>query len=120
MIGRSRAADATSIAIPELKLNLDAGELAYLQGTNSVFITHSHMDHIGRITHFVSRKHPPRFYVPESVVELVEAYLLAAQEMSNNAKFSTPGEYQTNHHTIGFVLFVRSFLIFLTLSITKD
>lgn len=124
LIGRSRAADATSIAIPELKINLDAGlwfvlvlfvcskvncdpthansgELAYIQGCVGVFVTHSHMDHIGRLTHFVSRKHPPRFYVPESVVSLVEAYLLAAQEMSNNGKFDSPGEYQLNHRTIG-------------------
>jgi ribonuclease Z len=59
------------------------------------------MDHVGRLTHFVSRKLPPRFYVPKSVVELTENYLRSGQELTNNAAFATAEEYTKNHELIG-------------------
>eukprot|EP00054_Salpingoeca_dolichothecata_P001670 m.20213 g.20213 ORF g.20213 m.20213 type:complete len:290 (-) comp12427_c0_seq2:119-988(-) len=101
LLGYSRAADATSLAISELSVQLDAGDVVGSPRPESVFVSHTHTDHIHHLTHFVSRNRPPNFYVPIHAVGLVENYLRSAQEMSNNAPFEKDSDYTLNHHLIG-------------------
>lgn len=99
-IGVSRAASGTSIAIPQLKIQLDAGMNVYNYHPESVFITHCHADHSFRLTHFVSRTKPPNFFMPITMTDLTESYLFCSQQLSGGSIMNRE-EYETNHHTIG-------------------
>jgi ribonuclease Z len=99
-IGVSRAASGTAIAIPQLKIQLDAGMNVYNYHPESVFVTHCHADHTFRLTHFVSRTKPPKFFMPISITDLIESYLFSSQQLSNGAVMS-PNDYDSNHQTIG-------------------
>mmetsp|Transcript_17309 Transcript_17309/g.18050 ORF Transcript_17309/g.18050 Transcript_17309/m.18050 type:complete len:321 (+) Transcript_17309:50-1012(+) len=101
-IGVSRAASGTAIAIPQLRIQLDAGMNVYNFHPDSVFVTHCHADHSFRLTHFVSRSKPPKFFMPTSMTDLVESYLFASQQLSNGSVMNKD-DYDVNHHTIGTI-----------------
>lgn len=82
--GRSRAADATCIAINDLNWILDCGAIVTHWRPERVFITHTHCDHSNRVTHVVSRHKPPTIYVPKSAAPLVDGYINAMQAMTDN------------------------------------
>ena len=69
LIGRSRAADATSLFIPELDILLDCGCLVTSGRPSHVFITHCHSDHVIDVNRVVSRRCPPKVFLPQSAVE---------------------------------------------------
>ena len=79
--GWSRAAVQTYWRIPELKLGFDLGAHPWeFMGTESWFITHSHLDHIAALPVYVDRRRmmkmtPPRIYLPEHAVENVDKLL---------------------------------------------
>ncbi|MBL9093069.1 MAG: metal-dependent hydrolase [Planctomycetaceae bacterium] len=79
--GWSRAAVQTYWRIPELKLGFDLGAHPWeFMGTESWFITHSHLDHIAALPVYVARRRmmkmtPPRIYLPEHAVENVDKLL---------------------------------------------
>lgn len=98
--GFSRAANATSFAIPELSLQLDAGMLVHDQRPDDIFITHTHSDHVHVITKLKSRRKPPNIYIPEHAVELFERYILAAQELTNSARTPEGFVYQEAYRLI--------------------
>lgn len=103
-VGRSRAADCTTIYVAELGINLDAGQNYQPHANqNAVFITHSHADHCFGATHFVSRARKPRFFIPTPFAALLDSYLLHAQELTNGAPFDPPSDFETNHVTVGVV-----------------
>lgn len=99
-IGVSRAASGTSIAIPQLKIQLDAGSTVYNYHPEAVFVTHGHADHSFRLTHFVSRSKPPNFYMPAEMKSLAETYLLASQSLSNGSPLCFE-HYEVNHVSNG-------------------
>lgn len=79
--GRSRAGDATSFAIPELKWIFDCGALIEGWKPKVVFLTHTHSDHAHFLTHMRSEKQPPLVFLPVESESFVNAHLLAYQEM---------------------------------------
>jgi ribonuclease Z len=73
--GYSRAAVQTCWRINELKLLFDAGVQPWdFMGAATMFITHSHLDHIAGLPAYVSRRRmmkmdPPVIYLPDSAVD---------------------------------------------------
>ena len=73
--GYSRAAVQTCWRVNELKLLFDAGIQPWdFMGTSTMFITHSHLDHIAALPAYVSRRRmmkmdPPVIYLPDSAVD---------------------------------------------------
>lgn len=86
LMGTSRSAHATAWFIPEIGVAVDGGAVVYTSHPGHVFITHTHADHISRLTHLKARRKPPVIYVPEHATGLVERYLLAAQVLSDSAE----------------------------------
>lgn len=84
LIGCSRARHATAFVVPELGLALDAGARVHAGLHEDVFITHTHSDHVHMLTHVKTRRKPPRLHVPAHAADLVERFLLVAQELTDN------------------------------------
>eukprot|EP00522_Entomoneis_paludosa_P003353 CAMPEP_0172472772 /NCGR_PEP_ID=MMETSP1065-20121228/68516_1 /TAXON_ID=265537 /ORGANISM="Amphiprora paludosa, Strain CCMP125" /LENGTH=359 /DNA_ID=CAMNT_0013230935 /DNA_START=12 /DNA_END=1091 /DNA_ORIENTATION=- len=94
LVGRSRAGDGTSFAIPELKWTFDCGALVHGQDPQHIFLTHTHSDHVTFMPyHFQRGKQrtqtpPPTMYIPEQALPFVQAFLRshhAMTELSNDA-----------------------------------
>ena len=67
--------------IQELKIGFDLGGSPWsFTGTQTIFVTHSHLDHLAAIPVFVARRRmmkmePPTIYLPEESVENVQRLL---------------------------------------------
>ncbi len=81
IVGRSRAGDATAFAIPELKWLFDCGALVQTWKPRTIFLTHTHADHIHYLFQFRDEERPPTIYLPAVSVPFVEACSKAYQEM---------------------------------------
>jgi ribonuclease Z len=85
--GYSRAAVQSYWRIPELKLGFDLGAQPWdFMGTQTWFVTHTHLDHIASLPVYVARRRmmkmePPTIYLPAHAVELVEHVLKAFQRL---------------------------------------
>jgi ribonuclease Z len=85
--GYSRAAVQSYWRIPELKLGFDMGGSPWsFMGTQTFFITHSHLDHMAALPAYVARRRmmkmePPTIFVPEAVLEPVQRMLHAWQRL---------------------------------------
>jgi ribonuclease Z len=85
--GYSRAAVQSYWRIPELKLGFDLGAQPWdFMGTQSWFITHTHLDHMACLPVYVARRRmmkmePPTVYLPEYAVEDVKRLLLIMQRL---------------------------------------
>src|SRR5262245_34818486 len=85
--GYSRAAVQSYWRIPELKLGFDMGGSPWsFMGTQTWFVTHSHLDHLAAIPVYVARRRmmkmdPPTIYLPEESVENVRRMLHAWQRL---------------------------------------
>lgn len=85
--GYSRAAVQSYWRIPELKLCFDLGGSPWsFTGTQTVFVTHAHLDHLAAIPVFVARRRmmrmePPTIYLPEQTVDNVRRMLDAWQRL---------------------------------------
>ena len=66
----------------------DCGAIVQQWRPERIFITHTHSDHVNRVTHVVSRRKPPTIYVPQSAKGLVEGYINAHQAMTDNRPLS--------------------------------
>lgn len=81
--GYSRAAVQSYWRLPELKIGFDLGAHPWdFMGTQSWFITHTHLDHVAALPVYVARRRmmkmdPPTIYLPEHAVELVQHVLKA-------------------------------------------
>jgi len=79
--GYSRAAVQSYWRVPELKLCFDIGGSPWsFMGTQTVCITHAHLDHLAALPVYVARRRmmkmdPPTIYMPESIVENVRRML---------------------------------------------
>jgi ribonuclease Z len=83
IVGRSRAGDATAFAIPELKWLFDCGALVQQWKPRTIFLTHTHSDHVHFIFRFRDEDRPPTIYLPEASVPFVEACIKAYQGMTD-------------------------------------
>lgn len=75
LIGRSRAADATSFYIPELDMSLDCGCLVSIHRPLYIFITHCHSDHFLDVTRMTNRTRPPQIYLPSSAAQPMKDFI---------------------------------------------
>ncbi|MFM7844897.1 MAG: MBL fold metallo-hydrolase [Planctomycetota bacterium] len=79
--GYSRAAVQSYWRIPELKIGFDLGAQPWdFMGTQSWFVSHTHLDHIAAVAVYVARRRmmkmePPTIYLPEHAVEPVQQIL---------------------------------------------
>jgi ribonuclease Z len=79
--GYSRAAVQTYWRIPELKIGFDLGGQPWsFMGTNTWFVSHSHLDHLAALPVYVARRRmmkmePPTIYLPATAIEHVEKIL---------------------------------------------
>src|ERR1700689_500373 len=79
--GYSGAAVQSYWRIQELKLGFDLGGSPWsFTGTQTIFVTHSHLDHLASIPVFVARRRmmkmePPTIYLPEEAVDNVHRLL---------------------------------------------
>ncbi|HUG89970.1 MAG TPA: MBL fold metallo-hydrolase [Planctomycetaceae bacterium] len=93
--GYSRAAVQTYWRVQELKLGFDLGGSPWsFMGTQTFFITHSHLDHMAALPVYVARRRmmkmdPPTIYVPAEVVEPVERMLRAWQRLDRGRMLCT-------------------------------
>jgi ribonuclease Z len=102
LIGRSRAADATSLFIPELDMLLDCGCLATTTRPLYVFITHSHSDHCLDVVRIVSRSRPPQIYLPISAVQPMKDYIEKCQILRSGGRIDPdPTTWIPNCELIG-------------------
>ncbi len=85
--GFSRAAVQTYWRIPELKLGFDLGAQPWsFMGTDTWFISHTHLDHIAALPVYVARRRmmkmpPPTIYLPENAVDPVDHMLQTFQRL---------------------------------------
>jgi ribonuclease Z len=85
--GYSRAAVQTYWRVPELKLGFDLGAQPWdFMGTNTWFVSHTHLDHIAALPVFVARRRmmkmdPPTIYLPEYAIGGVEQMLRAVSRL---------------------------------------
>ena len=79
--GFSRAAVQSYWRIPELKVGFELGGSPWsFMGTQTFFVSHTHLDHIAAIPVYVARRRmmkmdPPTIYLPEQAVENVRRML---------------------------------------------
>ncbi len=79
--GYSRAAVQSYWRIPELKLGFDLGGSPWsFMGTQTFFVTHTHLDHIAALPVYVARRRmmkmePPTIYLPQKAVQNVRRVL---------------------------------------------
>ncbi len=85
--GYSRAAVQSYWRIQELKIGFELGGSPWsFTGTQTIFVTHSHLDHLAAIPVYVSRRRmmkmePPRIYLPAESVENVQRMLHVWQRL---------------------------------------
>ena len=95
--GFSRAAHATSFAVPQLDLQLDAGGVVHTHRPKTVCVTHGHSDHAFRLPAFVSRSQPPDMLVPSpETAVFAENFLRASQHLTSH-EFLSDESYEHNH-----------------------
>jgi ribonuclease Z len=79
--GYSRAAVQSYWRVQELKIGFELGGSPWaFTGTQTIFVTHSHLDHLASIPVYVSRRRmmkmePPRIYLPVESIENVQRLL---------------------------------------------
>jgi ribonuclease Z len=85
--GYSRAAVQSYWRVQELKIGFDLGGSPWsFTGTQTIFVTHPHLDHLASIPVYVSRRRmmkmePPRIYLPAESVENVQRMLHVWQRL---------------------------------------
>ncbi|REJ71589.1 MAG: MBL fold metallo-hydrolase [Planctomycetota bacterium] len=85
--GYSRAAVQTYWRVPELKVGFDMGGSPWsFMGTQTFFLSHSHLDHMAALPAYVARRRmmrmePPTIYVPAEVHEPVQRMLRSWQRL---------------------------------------
>jgi ribonuclease Z len=85
--GWSRAAVQSYWRVPELKVGFDMGGSPWsFMGTQTFFISHSHLDHMAALPAYVARRRmmrmdPPTIYMPEENVEPAERMLRSWQRL---------------------------------------
>src|SRR3954454_6729756 len=132
--GYSRAAVQSYWRIPELKIGFDLGAHPWdFMGTQTWFISHTHLDHVAALPVYVARRRmmrmePPTVYVPAESIEDLRRLLLIMQRLDRGRQVCNlvglnPGDeielsrehvvtaFATTHTipSLGFVVWDRRF-----------
>lgn len=86
LTGYSRANDKTFFHVPELRCSLDAG-MAEGRQVETVFLTHTHLDHSKDLDYLAARDAGVDIYLPADAKPYAEAYLRASSELNHGAGF---------------------------------
>jgi len=91
--GYSKAAEATYLFVPELKISLDMGGIDKTVKSNLFFITHTHSDHAIHLPEaqpaFIDLKDPNIIFAPKQAVKYIHTYMHASQELNSNADLNS-------------------------------
>jgi len=93
--GYSRAAVQSYWRIPELKIGFDLGGSPWsFMGTQTICVTHAHLDHLAALPVYVARRRmmkmdPPTILLPAEVVEHVQRMLHAWQRLDRGRMVCT-------------------------------
>ncbi|MEX2287837.1 MAG: MBL fold metallo-hydrolase, partial [Planctomycetaceae bacterium] len=85
--GYSRAAVQSYWRIPELKIGFELGGSPWsFMGTQTIFVSHGHLDHLAALPVYVARRRmmkmePPTIYLPAEIVENVHRALQIWQRL---------------------------------------
>jgi ribonuclease Z len=84
LVGRSRAGEATSFAIPELKWMFDCGALIQGWKPRILFLTHTHVDHVHMLPLLLAISATPttQVFLPARAVPLVQRFLQAHHDLT--------------------------------------
>jgi len=102
LVGRSRAGDGTSFAIPELRWMFDCGALIQGWKPKRIFVTHGHSDHVHFLPQLKNPNNPPPIHLPEELSPFVEGFFRAHQAMSDcmtEDESQDGGKYE-EHYTL--------------------
>ncbi len=86
LTGYSRANDKTFFHIPELKCCIDAG-LCEGRQPDTIFLTHTHNDHVADLEFLAGKSTGVDLYVPEAAEGYVERYIRSRRELNHVAPF---------------------------------
>jgi len=81
--GYSRAGQATSLVIPQLRLVFDAGTQVQNWNPSAVLISHTHMDHVDSLYRMISVEKPPPVFLGAGALPFVENFLQSYHSMCN-------------------------------------
>lgn len=104
LIGRSRAGEGTSFAIPELKWFFDVGALVQGWKPKLIFLTHTHSDHVHVLTQMKNDENPPVICLPVEAEKFVKAHMVAHQEMCDCSTQSESQHENGGTYPIDYVL----------------
>ncbi|HAA55349.1 MAG TPA: hypothetical protein DCE42_11370 [Myxococcales bacterium] len=99
--GYSRAADATGFSVPELGWVLDAGCVTHSQRPDYVFVTHTHTDHSHQLVYLKSRRKPPVICLPKEAASILERFLTASQNLTDQYTLGEPRELTRAYDLVG-------------------
>lgn len=100
LTGYSRANDKTFFHIPELRCSIDAGLCAGRQ-PDTIFLTHTHNDHVADIEFMVGKPTGVDLYVPNAAAPYVERYVRARRELNHVAAFDPSLAGEMRMHPVG-------------------
>jgi len=86
LTGYSRSNDKTFFHIPELRCCLDAG-LCEGRQPDTIFLTHTHNDHVADIEFMVGKASGVDLYVPKQAAPYLERYIRSRRELNHVAAF---------------------------------
>jgi ribonuclease Z len=86
LTGYSRANDKTFFHIPELRCCIDAG-LCEGRQPDTVFLTHTHNDHVADIEFLAGKSTGVEIYVPAEAATYVDTYIRSRRELNHVAPF---------------------------------
>jgi len=100
LTGYSRANDKTFFHIPQLKCCIDAG-LCEGRQPDTVFLTHTHNDHVADIEFLAGKSTGVDIYVPTEAAPYVDTYIRSRRELNHVAPFDPELAGALTIHPVG-------------------
>lgn len=100
LTGYSRANDKTFFHVPELRCCVDAG-LCEGRQPDTIFLTHTHNDHVADIEFMVGKPTGVDLYAPRAAAPYVERYVQARRELNHVAAFDPALAGALRMHPVG-------------------
>jgi ribonuclease Z len=110
LVGRSRAGEGTCFCIPELKWMFDAGAIVTMNQPQTLFITHTHTDHVQCLCRLIvqsmsrnSAEHPLKIFVPKVAAPLIERHIQTYLELieCNDTQYREHNQTSLHYSLVG-------------------